>query len=464
MAQLNDPKQIRAWCMYDWANSVYNLSITTAVFPIYYDSITRSAAIARGASPEADVYHVELFGREIVSSAAYSYTLSIAYLLVSFVTPLLSGVADYGGLKKRMLGIFALIGALSCASMYWVTPETVGLSLALFLLAAFGWAGSVIYYNSFLPEIVTEDRYDEVSARGYAYGYTGSIILLILQLVVILFPGLLFDVEGKTASLVAQGLPELMAQEEALSYYKGMATRYAFVTVGIWWIGFAQLTLWKLPKEKALGDLHSGLLANGFRELKKVWIELRNQPKIKMYLLAFFFTSAGLQTVMYLATLFGSDELKLGTEKLIATVLTIQFIGIAGAFLFSKISSKIGNIYTLLIGIFVWLGICIAAYLVNSEYQFYALAAVVGTVMGGMQALLRSTYAKLIPDETPNHASYFSFYDVTEKLAIVFGTFAFGFINELTGTMRNSALSLAIFFVLGILLMRRIPNFKIHRG
>jgi UMF1 family MFS transporter len=464
MAQLNDPKQIRAWCMYDWANSVYNLSITTAVFPIYYDSITRSAAIARGASPEADVYHVELFGREIVSSAAYSYTLSIAYLLVSFVTPLLSGVADYGGLKKRMLGIFALIGALSCASMYWVTPETVGLSLALFLLAAFGWAGSVIYYNSFLPEIVTEDRYDEVSARGYAYGYTGSIILLILQLVVILFPGLIFDVEGKTASLVAQGLPELMAQEEALSYYKGMATRYAFVTVGIWWIGFAQLTLWKLPKEKALGDLHSGLLANGFKELKKVWVELRNQPKIKMYLLAFFFTSAGLQTVMYLATLFGSDELKLGTEKLIATVLTIQFIGIAGAFLFSKISSKIGNIYTLLIGIFVWLGICIAAYLVNSEYQFYALAAVVGTVMGGMQALLRSTYAKLIPDETPNHASYFSFYDVTEKLAIVFGTFAFGFINELTGTMRNSALSLAIFFVLGILLMRRIPNFKIHRG
>lgn len=464
MAQLNDPKQIRAWCMYDWANSVYNLSITTAVFPIYYDSITRSAAIARGASPEADVYHVELFGREIVSSAAYSYTLSIAYLLVSFVTPLLSGVADYGGLKKRMLGIFALIGALSCASMYWVTPETVGLSLALFLLAAFGWAGSVIYYNSFLPEIVTEDRYDEVSARGYAYGYTGSIILLILQLVVILFPGLIFDIEGKTASLVAQGLPELMAQEEALSYYKGMATRYAFVTVGIWWIGFAQLTLWKLPKEKALGDLHSGLLANGFKELKKVWVELRNQPKIKMYLLAFFFTSAGLQTVMYLATLFGSDELKLGTEKLIATVLTIQFIGIAGAFLFSKISSKIGNIYTLLIGIFVWLGICIAAYLVNSEYQFYALAAVVGTVMGGMQALLRSTYAKLIPDETPNHASYFSFYDVTEKLAIVFGTFAFGFINELTGTMRNSALSLAIFFVLGILLMRRIPNFKIHRG
>jgi len=450
--------------MYDWANSVYNLSITTAVFPIYYDSITRSAAIARGASTEADVYNVELFGREIVSSAAYSYTLSIAYLLVSFVTPLLSGVADYGGLKKRMLGIFALIGALSCASMYWVTPETVGLSLALFLLAAFGWAGSVIYYNSFLPEIVTEDRYDEVSARGYAYGYTGSIILLILQLVVILFPGLIFDVEGKTASLVAQGLPELMAQEEALSYYKGMATRYAFVTVGIWWIGFAQLTLWKLPKEKALGDLHSGLLANGFKELKKVWVELRNQPKIKMYLLAFFFTSAGLQTVMYLATLFGSDELKLGTEKLIATVLTIQFIGIAGAFLFSKISSKIGNIYTLLIGIFVWLGICIAAYLVNSEYQFYALAAVVGTVMGGMQALLRSTYAKLIPDETPNHASYFSFYDVTEKLAIVFGTFAFGFINELTGTMRNSALSLAIFFVLGILLMRRIPNFKIHRG
>lgn len=445
MALLNDPKQIRAWCMYDWANSVYNLSITTAIFPIYYNAVTQSAAIKAGASPADEHFFINIFGREIVNTAAYSYSLSIAYLLVAIVTPLLSGMADYGGLKKRMLGIFAFIGAVSCASMYFFTDQNVMLGLILFMMAAFGWAGSVIYYNSFLPEIVTEDRYDAVSARGYAYGYSGSIILLVAQLAVIMFPGILFDIEGKATAFLMEGMEAPEAMAAAKSYYSGLTTRLSFVTVGIWWIGFAQITLFRLPKEKALGKLRSSLLANGFRELKKVWNELKALPKIRTYLLAFFFTSAGLQTVMYLATLFGSDELKLSTDKLIATVLIIQFIGIAGAFLFSAISKRLGNIYTLLIGIIIWMGICIAAYMVDHEYEFYALASVVGIVMGGMQALLRSTYAKLIPDETPNHASYFSFYDVTEKLAIVFGTFAFGFINEMTGTMRNSALSLAIF-------------------
>ncbi len=464
MALLNDPKQIRAWCMYDWANSVYNLSITTAIFPIYYNAVTRSAAIQAGASPDADHFYIRIFGREVVNTAAYSYSLSVAYLLVAIITPVLSGMADYGGLKKRMLGIFALIGSVSCASMFFFTDQNVLLGLLLFMMAAFGWAGSVIYYNSFLPEIVTEDRYDEVSARGYAYGYAGSIILLVAQLIVIMFPALLFDVDGKTAEFVAGGMSADAALESAKSYYSGLTTRLSFITVGIWWIGFAQITLFRLPKETAIGKLKSHLLANGFRELRKVWNELKKLPKIRNYLLAFFFTSAGLQTVMYLATLFGSDELKLSTDKLIATVLIIQFIGIGGAFLFSAISKKLGNIWTLLIGILIWMGICVAAYIVDNEYEFYALAAVVGVVMGGMQALLRSTYAKLIPDETPNHASYFSFYDVTEKIAIVFGTFAFGFINEMTGTMRNSALSLAIFFVIGILLMRRIPNFKIHKG
>lgn len=450
--------------MYDWANSVYNLSITTAIFPIYYENVTRAAAIKAGASPDAEHFTVNFLGRELVNTAAYSYALSIAYLMVALITPILSGVADYGGLKKRMLGIFAFIGAGSCASMYFFTADHVGMGLALFMLAAFGWAGSVIYYNSFLPEIVTEDRYDQVSARGYAYGYTGSIILLVAQLAVILYPGLIFDVAGHVQQLVSNGMEMAEAQASAQAYFTGMATRWSFVTVGLWWIGFAQFTLLRLPKETPIGKLKRGLLANGFQELRKVWEELKGLPKIRHYLLAFFFTSAGLQTVMYLATLFGSDELKLSTDKLIATVLIIQFIGIAGAFLFSWISKKIGNIYTLLIGIVVWMGICIAAYLVDHEQEFYALAGVVGIVMGGMQALLRSTYAKLIPDETPNHASYFSFYDVTEKIAIVFGTFAFGFINEMTGTMRNSAISLTIFFVLGILLMRRIPNFKIHKG
>lgn len=464
MAQLNDPKIIRAWCMYDWANSVYNLCITTAIFPIYYNAVSRSAAIARGAAEDAEAYKVLLFGWEVSSAAAYSYTLSLAYLFVAAISPFLSGIADFGGYKKRMLTIFAVLGSVSCALMYFFTADNIGFGLLLFMLAAIGWAGSIIFYNSFLPEIATEDRFDEVSARGFSYGYVGSVLLLVANLVMIMFPSLLFDVQGMADNLQVAGASAVEAAESAKAHFTGLSTRYTFITVGLWWIGFSQITLRRLPAEQPLGKLNGDIFRKGYRELRKVWLELQGLPHVKRYLLAFFFTSAGLQTTMYLATIFGSEELKLGTEKLIITVLLIQIIAIGGAMAFARLSARFGNIHTLIGGILIWIAICAAAYVVRTENQFFLLAGVVGTVMGGMQALMRSTYAKLIPDATLNHASYFSFYDVTEKLAIVFGTFAFGYIIMLTGSMRNSALTMGLFFVVGVLLMRRIKNFKIHLG
>jgi UMF1 family MFS transporter len=261
----------------------------------------------------------------------------------------------------------------------------------------------------------------------------------------------LFDVEGMALSLKEQGMGMEVALIEAQDHYRSLATRWSFVAVGVWWMGFALYTLANLPRETANGQYQSGhLWSRGYDEFRQVWKRVCMMPTLLRYLFAYFFTSCGLQTIMVLATIFASSELKMGSEELIATVLLIQLIAIAGAYVFSYCSRRIGNVPVLMWGIMVWIGVCITAYLVNSSTQFYLLAAVVGTVMGGSQSLLRSTYAKLIPADTRSHASFFSFYDVTEKLAIVFGTFVFGYIDLITGSMRNSALMLSLFFILGM--------------
>lgn len=459
MTQRNQPRVIRAWCMYDWANSAYNLCITSAIFPVYYYAVTRTAATKRGLDSgrlSGEDAPVQWAGMELPASVAFSYALSAAYLIIVLVSPFLGGLADYGGLKKRMMALFAGLGAVCCAALYFFTDEYVAPGLTLFMLAAVGWAGSSIFYNSFLPEIATPDRYDRVSAQGYSYGYVGSVTLLVLNLVMIMFPALLFDVDGMALRLQEGGLSAAMALEEAQGHYRTLATRLSFVAVGIWWMGFALYTLSHLPPEQSEHTGKGSLWTRGYAEFGKVWKRVRLMPTLQRYLLAYFFTSCGLQTIMVLATIFASSELKMGSEELIATVLLIQLIAIAGAYVFSFGARRMGNLPTLMWGLLVWIGICLTAYLVNSSAQFYLLAAVVGAVMGGTQSLLRSTYAKLIPVDSRSHASFFSFFDVTEKLAIVFGTFVFGYINLITGSMRNSALMLSLFFVLGMLVMYRL--------
>jgi len=433
---LNDKKIINGWVMYDWANSVFSLTIATAIFPPYFESISKEVAKKTGSAPDGP-YYIDVFGYQMVNTTLYSYALSVGFLLVAILSPLLSGIADARGNKKSFLKLFCYMGSAACALMFFFTPDTLFLAVFLFIISLVGFGGSLVYYNAFLPEITTEDQFDRVSARGFSMGYIGSVILLLINLAMVMSPDTL-HIDGN------------------------MACRLSFVSVGLWWAGFAQIAFRRLPNGTAK-EISGNAFAKGFEELKKVWQEIKatnSQNHIKRYLWGFFFTSMGLQTVMYVATIFGSQELKLKTENLIITVLIIQLIAILGAWLFARISAKIGNIYTLLIMVVLWIVICGIAYRITTSNEFYGLAVLVGFVMGGIQSMFRSTYAKIIPDTTPNHASYFSFYDVCEKLAVVLGTFSYGLLLQITGNMRTSVLALALYFIIGLFFIARIKNFK----
>lgn len=454
----NKNKTTWAWTMYDWANSVFSLTIATAIFPPYYESVSKAASthVADG------VHYVELFGFRFVNTALYSYAVSAGFLIVTLLSPFLSGIADARGNKKFFLKVFCYTGAAACMLLYFFDSEHIGLGLFLFVVALVGFGGSLVFYNAFLPEITTEENYDKVSARGFSMGYTGSVLLLIINLVTIMFPELFFDVAGKAAQLQAT-LSEAEAWKQAKSYYEGVASRISFLSVGLWWAGFAQIPFYYLTDKPKLRENGSSSIAKGFHELVKVWREINQtttHSRIKRYLLGFFFTSMGLQTVMYVASMFGSQELKLPTQDLIITILIIQLIAIAGAYIFSAVSARAGNIYTLIIMSCIWILICVVAYSIHTATEFYTLGALVGLVMGGIQSLFRSTYAKIIPDQTANTASYFSFYDVCEKLATVLGTLSYGLLLDATGNMRTSIIALTLYFVIGLFFIARIKNFK----
>ncbi len=414
--------------MYDWANSVYNLVINTSIFPIYYDAIT---------SNENNGHIVDFFGYEIVNSVLYSWALAASYLVSAAILPLLSGIADYTGEKKFYLKLFTLIGALSCMGMYFFTESSIEWGIACVVFASIGYSSSLVFYDAYLPEIAQEDRTDRISARGYSFGYGGSALMLIASLILIMF----YD---------KFGFPN-----------EGMATRTVFLLVGIWWLGFAQIPFRRLPdniyNRKPSGDI----LLNGYKELRQVFLSLKHQRSMKFYLLAFFFFNMGVQTIMLLATLFGTKELGLGSGELIPTILIIQFVAIGGATIFAKLSDNKGNIFALLTMIVIWVGICLYAYTITSVYQFYAIAATVGLVMGGIQALSRATFSKLIPLDSEDHTSYFSFFDVTYHLSVVLGTFSYGLVEQITGSMRNSTLALASYFILGFILLKFV---KMHHA
>ena len=420
---LNDKKVINGWCMYDWANSVYSLTITSAIFPIYYQAVAVNSA---GGD------RISFFGLEIVNSVLYSYALSASFLLVAVILPLLSGIADYAGKKKFFLKIFMFIGSFSCIGLYFFTGKNIEWGILCSVFASVGYSGSLVFYDAFLHEIVTEDKKDIVSAKGYSYGYIGSVILLVINLVVIQ----MYD---------SFGLPN-----------EGIASRIAFLTVGIWWIGFSLYSLSKLPENTHGRKPEGHYLLNGYKELRNVWHELKQLNGMRKFLLGFFFYNMGVQTVMYLAATFGSKELKLEASKLIMTVLLIQFLAVLGSYLFANLSKRKGNIFSLLSMIVIWIGCCFYAYTVTHEVQFFALAAVVGLVMGGIQSLSRATFSKIMPKETLDTASFFSFYDVTFNLSIVFGTFVYGYVEQVTGSMRNSTLALASFFILGMIFLFQV--------
>ena len=413
--------------MYDWANSSYNLVITSTIFPAYFE------AISGDGNDNTNTDYVNFLGREFVNTSLYNYALAAAFLIVAIISPLLSSIADYKGNKKSFMNFFLTMGSIACAGMFFFDKDTLGLGIFFMITACVGFWGSLVYYNSFLPEIAAPIDRDRVSAKGFAYGYMGSVILQLVCFVFVMKPAL-FGIPG----------------DSTFPY------RLSFLLVGIWWWSFGQFSLSRLPKSipAGTGDLKTNILAKGFKELQQVWRQLKKLPVLKRYLSAFFFYNMGVQTVMLAATLYGKSELQIPIENLIIAILIIQLIAIPGAFIISRLSLKIGNINALMVCVLIWIGICIAGYYVPKKgiYEFYFLATVVGFIMGGIQSLSRSTYAKLMP-VTKDTASFFSFYDVTEKIAIVIGMFSFGFFTEITHSQRTSILALMIFFIIGLILL-----------
>ena len=482
---------MQAWAVYDWANSVYSLVITSTIFPIYYSILTtayekKEYIYETGKWIDVPVRNmIKFFGKTYEPDAVYGYSLTLSFFIVVILTPILSSLADIIGNKKSFMQFFCYLGATSCMGLALFTSmDTVYLGLLFSITASIGFWGSLVFYNSFLPDIATKDKQDALSARGYVYGYVGSVILVIICLILI--------------QVLARN------KEEALLY-----TRISFLLTGAWWFGFSQYTFSYLPKFGEVKDqlpkdlvllnfknifqFHSEaggwfevvkrnikfyleIIRESFKELFKVGRKLFQTPNLKYFLFSFFFYSVGMQTIFLMATLFGKSEINLAQNKLIITLLLIQIEAIIGAMVFSRLSQKIGNKNVISITVFLWVVVCVWAYFLNKanlnvEYHFYAVAGLVGLVMGGLQAMSRSTYSRLLPENSMDNTTYFSFYDVLEKIAIMIGAFIFSFIIDnydnirvfftqidielpTASGMRFAAFFMGVFFLIGLVLIR----------
>ncbi len=424
--QKGSKKLLNAWAFYDWANSVYTLTIASSIFPIFYSALFLS-----------EVKRVQAFGLEFKSTALITFVTAFTFLIVSFTSPLLSGIADYIGNKKSFMKFFCYVGGSGCIGLYWFSIDHIYLSLLFYFMGLIGYWGSLVFYNSYLPDIAFEEQQDKVSARGFSMGYVGSVLLLILNLVMV------------------------MSQEDGESKMQMM--RYSFVTVGLWWILFSQYTFYWLPKGTSKGHkVTKAVVFNGFRELNLVWNQLTQNLRLKRYLTAFFVFSMAVQTIMLVAVYFGEEEIAWAdndekTQGLITSILIIQIVAVIGAILTSRASAKFGNIKTLIFVNFIWMTLCFYAYFMITPKDFYIAASIVGFVMGGIQSLARSTYSKFLPD-TKDTTSFFSFFDVAEKIGIVIGMVIFATIDQITGSMRNAILFLFVFFLIGIILLFRVPK------
>ncbi len=439
--QKGSKKLLNAWAFYDWANSVYTLTITSSIFPIFYSALFLS-----------DEKIVNAFGLEFKSTALITFVTAFTFLVVAFTSPLLSGIADYVGNKKTFMKFFCYLGGAGCIGLYWfgIGSGEIYYSLLFYFMGLIGYWGSLVFYNSYLPDIAFPEQQDAISAKGFSMGYLGSVLLLLVNLAMVMFPEMFGFWDGEGGDLAKNA-----ASVEAM--------RYSFVMVGLWWIGFSQYSFYILPKGVSTGHkVTKDVVFNGFKELKLVWGELIQNLRLKRYLLAFFVFSMAVQTIMLVAVYFGEEEIAWASENektigLIGSILVIQIVAILGAILTSLSSSKFGNVKTLIVVNAIWMGLCFWGYFVETPIQFYITAGVVGLVMGGIQSLARSTYSKFLP-ETEDTTSFFSFYDVAEKIGIVIGMIIFGSIDQITGSMRNAFLCLFVFFLIGIILLFRVPK------
>ncbi len=421
--ETNNKKTIWAWCMFDWANQSYNMVITSTIFPAYYVYYTTNQ------KTHYDI--VTFFGHKYVNTVLQNYVLGLSYLLIVIMLPILTSIADYRGSKKLYLQCFTWLGSLACAGLFFFKPDShLELPLIFYGLACIGYCGGFVFYNSYLPQIATVDQQDSVSAKGFIYGYVGSLIMQLLCLVVVQEP--------QWFGITDEALP----------------ARISFLMVFVWWIGFSIIPFRLLPKGQPNNATHNyNVFTGGFKELARVFKKVRSMPLLKGFLSSFFFYSVGVQTIMLVAANFASKELHMPDDTLIEIILVIQVVGVIGAFLTSKLSTRFGNVKTLIGLVSIWTVLCLSVYFISNTPQFFVAAIVVGAVMGGVQSISRSTYSKYLPPNIPDTASFFSFYDVTEKSSIVVGLFCFGFVESWTHEMRDSALALDCFFAVGLLLM-----------
>ncbi len=417
---INSPKVINAWCSYDIANSAYILSVNTVLYPIFYEQVTQKAFGSE---------MIQFMGMNIKNTVLYEYAIALGYFLVILTTLSLSGIADLGGYRKPFMRFFTILGSFACIGLYAFTGANITLGLILPMLAVLGFAGSLVYYNSFLPIIATPDRHDRISAKGFSFGYAGSMLLLIFNI---------FSLQNY----------QLFGFSDSLE-----TIRFSFIEVGIWWLAVSQISFYYLREERKKVQWDATVLTRGFHEMVKVFSYIKKHKAMYRFLLSFFFFSMGVQTIIIVASLFGKVELGITDTMLIMTILIIQAVAILGAFIFGRVSTRFGNRTSLLWMLAIWVFVCISAYNVQDDYQFYVLSALVGLVMGGIQSQARSSWSKLIPSDSTDSASYFSFYDSTEKLAIVIGMLGFGIIEQITGSMRNSTLLLSLFFVVSFLII-----------
>ena len=449
-------KLLNAWAFYDWANSVYTLTIASSIFPIFYSALFIT-----------EIKKVHAFGMEFKSTALITFVTAFTFLVVAFTSPILSGIADYIGNKKSFLKFFCYLGSAGCIGLYWfdISPDKIHLSLLFYFMGLIGYWGSLVYYNSYLPDIAYPEQQDSISAKGFSMGYLGSVILLIINLGMVMFPHW-FGFDISIADSIKMNGSELeieSALKEAKNAASFEAMKISFITVGVWWALFSQYTFYWLPKGVSEGHkITKAILFNGFKELQLVWKDLKKNLRLKRYLNAFFVFSMAVQTIMLVAVYFGEEEIVWPDDNtkrmgLVGSILLIQLIAIVGAYLTSKASEKYGNIKTLIGVNMIWMVLCVYAYFMVTPTDFYIAAGIVGFVMGGIQSLGRSTYSKFLP-ETEDTTSYFSFYDVAEKIGIVIGMIIYGTIDQITGSMRNAILFLVVFFFMGIILLFKVPK------
>ncbi|MBI4671300.1 MAG: MFS transporter [Chloroflexi bacterium] len=427
-AAMNDRREIFGWTMYDWANSAFSTTVVSVFFGPYLSALAKAAADANGL--------IYLLGIPIRFDSLFPYCVSISVGLQVIFLPLLGAMADFSHMRKQMLVLFSTLGAVSSLLLFFATAETLWLSALLFIVANLSFGAGIVFYNAYLPSIASEDQRDRVSSRGFAMGYAGGGILLLLNLILFQFSA-------------------------PLGISEGMAVRISLASAGVWWLLFSQITFRTLRPRHAVRQIPPGetLFSIGFKQLGNTFRQIRQFPETVRFLIGYLIYNDGIQTVIVVATLFGSQELEMDSTSLILVILMVQVVAFVGAFFFGWLAGQVGAKRAIVLSLFVWSGVVIyAAAALQSVGEFWVLSAVVALVLGGSQALSRSLFADMIPHG--REAEFFSFYEISDRFTSIFGPLIFGLANQITGSLRAGIFSLVILFVvgLGILIMVNVPR------